>query len=275
MLQEHIVYIILRKRGGGDRTIFHPSKFTKSLQYAIIETILRELPVHRSAAGYIRGIKSPLLRNAERHSKFRYSVRIDFEDFFPSICPNDLIDIVKSSEKFKDISGEDEQFLTKSLFVRYPTGHIGLAIGAPSSPIISNIIMFSLDEKISKLAISTSMDSVYTRYADDIVFSTNDSGACRRFLDGVDDLVKNIKSPNLKINTKKTVLTSRGTKRVITGLYICPNGEVSIGRKNKRYVRKLLLEFKNKRLDTERTKYLSGYLSFILTLSPTSTIDLL
>jgi len=258
----------IKKKKGGNRTIFHPSKLTKSLQYAIIEIVLRELPVHQSAAGYIRGIKSPLFRNATKHARFRYSVRIDFEDFFPSLCPNDLIKIVKSFGKFKDISKDDEEFLTKSLFAKYPKGQIGLPIGAPSSPIISNIVMFSLDEKINKLAISTSVDSVYTRYADDLVFSSNEKGACKEFYDAVIILINNTKSPNLKINKEKTVFTSRGIKRVITGLYVCPDGGVSIGRNNKRYIRKLLLLLKHGELDKKTAKYLSGYLSFILDVEP-------
>ena len=258
----------IKKKKGGNRIIFHPSKLTKSLQYAIIETILRELPVHQSAAGYIRGIKSPLLRNAEKHAKFRYSVRIDFEDFFPSLCPDDLIKKVKAFDKFKDMSIGDEEFLTKSLFVRYHTGRIGLPIGAPSSPIISNIVMSSLGNEVNKLANFTSIESIYTRYADDLIFSSNEKGACKKFYDCVVNLINNTKSPNLKVNTKKTIFTSRGTKRVITGLYISPVGNVSIGRKNNRYIRKLLFDLKSGGLDKKTKRYLSGYLSFILDVEP-------
>jgi nucleoid DNA-binding protein len=151
------------KKKGGYRSIFHPSKATKSVQYAIIQTVLRDLQIHDCAVGYIKGLKSPLLQNAKKHSKFRYSVRIDFEDFFPSIRPRDLINILKSTEKFADIDPGDQEFLARSLFVRYSGGNVGLAIGAPSSPSVCNVVLHSLDEKINRLAISTSTDSVYTR----------------------------------------------------------------------------------------------------------------
>ena len=128
--------------------------------------------------------------------------------------------------------------------------------------------MFPLDEKMARLTMSISPDSIYTRYADDIVFSSNEKGACKKFYQGLKKILKNTKSPNLKVNTIKTVFTSRGTKRVITGLHICPDGRVSIGRRNKRYIKKLIYDFKGNSLDSNQRKYLSGYLSFILDVEP-------
>jgi RNA-directed DNA polymerase len=256
------------KKKGGFRSIFHPSKVTKSLQYAIIETVLREFPIHDCAMGYVRGLKSPLLQNAKKHAGFRYSLHVDFEDFFPSIGPSDLVATLRTHVRFEGIDAEDQGFLGRCLFVKYPGGNLGLAIGAPSSPSVSNIVMHSLDEQINELAKSTSSESQYTRYADDIVFSTNKRGACERFFVKFAKLIDNTASPSLKINASKTVYTSRGTKRVITGLHVCPNGATSIGRYNKRYIRKLLFEYKNNRLAVDGEKYLRGYLSFILDVEP-------
>jgi len=260
-------YYISKKRGG-KRTIFHPSKQTKTLQYAFIETMLSKLPVHQASAAYVRGVKSPLLTNAAKHSKYPYSVRIDFKDFFPSIVPEDLLKIINDAGTFGKIAGEEYDFISRSLFVKYSGGNFGLAIGAPSSPIISNIVMFSYDEKISALAMSVFPESIYTRYADDIFFSSNKIGACKEFEIKLKKIIQSIKSPNLKINSEKTIFTSRGTKRVVTGLYICPDGQVSIGRKNKRYIKKLIFDFKNNKLDNKEKGYLSGYLSFILDVEP-------
>lgn len=256
------------KKKGGQRAIFHPSKRTKSLQYAFIETILSRLPVHESAAAYIKGLKSPLLVNARKHAYFSYTIRVDFKDFFPCICPADLIKCLLKSDEFGEISDEDQKFLSRSLFVRYQDARIGLGIGAPSSPIISNIVMFSLDERMARLAMSLSPDSIYSRYADDIVYSSNKKGACKEFYQELEEILKNVKSPNLKVNARKTVLTSRGTKRVITGLHICPDRSVSLGRRNKRYIKKLIYDFKSNNLDSNRRSYLSGYLSFILDVEP-------
>jgi len=252
------------KKNGGKRAIFHPSKLTKALQYAFIETVLSDLPVHNSAAAYVRGVKSPLLVNAEKHSPYPYSLRIDFTDFFPSIVPPDLIKIVRNAEKYKNITEEDEELMENALFVRSAGGQVGLAIGAPSSPLISNIVMYSIDEELIKLASTISPNSVYTRYADDIVFSTAQKGGCNLFYSECQKIIERIKSPKLSINFKKTIFSSKGSRRVITGLYVCPNGDISIGRENKRYIRKLLFDFKNGALPEDKRKYLSGYLSYIL-----------
>lgn len=269
-LNAHKIYrrYYIPKKKGGEREIFHPSKQTKSLQYAIIETILAKLPIHQASAAYIRGVKSPLLVNAKKHSNFAFSVRVDFENFFPSIAPEDLLKILKDSNAFSKISGDDSKFISRSLFIRYSSGLHGLAIGAPSSPIVSNAVMFSLDENISKLAMSISAESIYTRYADDVFFSTNKQGACKEFVGKLKLLLHSTESPDLRINKSKTRFTSRGSKRVVTGLYICPDGGVSIGRKNKRYIRKLLYDLKMNRLGDKEKSYLQGYLSFILDVEP-------
>jgi len=260
-------YFIPKKRGG-QRIIFHPSKSTKALQYGLIETILNRLPVHQCAAAYVGGRKSPLLVNAEKHSRYSYTVRIDFKDFFPSIGPRDLLKVLRESAQFGKINKQEEKFIKRSLFIKYRNGKLGLAIGAPSSPIISNIVMYSLDEEFQKLGMSVSTNSVYTRYADDIIFSTNKKGGCREFYKGFEEIIGRTNSPNLTINKQKTVFTSRGTKRVVTGLHICPDGQISIGRSNKRFIKKLIHDFRVNALDSEKRKYLSGYLSFILDVEP-------
>ena len=269
-LNAHKTYkrYFIPKKKGGQRAIFHPSKQTKALQYAFIETVLSKLPVHQASDAYIRGVKSPLLINVTKHSSYPYSVRIDFKDFFPSIVPSDLIKIINDAGILGKITAEDEEFISKPLFVKYPDGNIGLAVGAPSSPNISNIVMFSLDDKISTLAMSIYPESIYTRYADDIFFSSNKIGACKDFEIKIEAILKSIDSPNLKVNRKKTTFTSRGTKRVVTGLYICPDGQVSIGRRNKRYIKKLIFDSENNSISKEEKAYLSGYLSFILDVEP-------
>ena len=261
-------YLVPKKKGG-KRTIFHPSKKTKMLQYAVMEILLTTLPVHQAAVGYIRGIKSPLLKHARKHAGYPYSVRLDFRDFFPSIVPSDLINVIEESEGGTlMMESDDADFVGHTLFVRYPNGKEALAIGAPSSPLVSNGVMFSLDEKIMALAKTISSESVYTRYADDIYFSSSKRGACKEFAAKLQELLVGVESPKLQLNAEKTVFSSRATRRVVTGLYICPDGGISIGRKNKRYIRKLIFELGQNRLEEREKAYLSGYLSFILDVEP-------
>lgn len=255
------------KKKGGFRIIYHPSKLTKSLQYALISTVLKHLPIHKAAKAYRRGVKSPLLMNAKIHSKLPYSVRIDFKDFFPSIVPEDLFNSMQGINKFNNLTREEKEFLKNSLFIKGIKGRI-LAIGAPSSPIVSNIVMYKLDEEIQLLANTISTNSAYSRYADDIVFSSHNKGDCNNFYDQIKLKLQEVSSPKLSINEVKTIFTSRGSRRVITGLFICPNGNISIGRKNKKYIKKLLFDFKNNNLNNSNLKYLRGYVSYILDVEP-------
>lgn len=254
------------KKKTGLRTIHHPSKLTKSLQYALIEILLKELPVHDSAFAYRRNIKSPLLKNAELHAVYPYSVKVDFCDFFHSISSNDLLKRIHDCGI--KLSSSDNEFMEDCLFIRGQGGQKQLAIGAPSSPIISNIVMYDLDESIKRLANRISHRSPYSRYADDIVFSTNIRKACWVFYDALCELLDATESPNVRINEKKTVFASRASRRVITGLFIKPDGGVSLGRRNKRYIRKLIFDLKNNTIQPTDLAYLSGYLAFSLDVEP-------
>jgi RNA-directed DNA polymerase len=260
------MYTIPKKKGGV-RVIHHPSKQTKALQHALMETVLSRLPIHRCAFAYRRGVKSPLRRNAERHAPFSFTVRIDFKDFFPSIKPRDLFAVITRSG-LMNLEESEKQFLAGALFVKSKQGQVGLAVGAPSSPIISNVVMEDLDEKIEKMAKTISTNSAYTRYADDIVFSTNDKGACKKFYKKTKSLIGQTRSPNLTIKEDKTVYLSRGTRRAVTGMTITPDHHISLGRRNKRYIRKLIFDCKNKELDEKKMSYLQGFLAYILDVEP-------
>jgi len=131
---------------------------------------------------------------------------------------------------------------------------------------ISNAVMWSIDEVLSTFA--DSRKSVYSRYADDLVFSTNKKSVCKEFYKFVKKILKRVRHPSLCLNDEKTFFSSRGTRRVITGIYVTPEGGTSVGRKSKRYIRKLLFDFKNDNLSSKNLSYLQGYLAFILDVEP-------
>jgi RNA-directed DNA polymerase len=264
----------IKKKSGGKRTIYHPSKKTKSIQYALIETIFLKIPVHSSAAAYKRNLKSPLLENAKLHSPYPYSVRVDAKDFFPSIVPRDIISIVNTYMcagkifvgRNTDLNKKEEEFLKKVLFVFQPGKGLILGIGSPSSPIVSNIVMHEIDCVLWEYA--NKKGGAYSRYADDFIFSTNRKGECNSFVTKLDKVLKDTSSPSLTINGKKTLFMSRGTRKTITGLFVTPDGNITIGRKKKRYVKKLVFEFIQGNQNEESRKYLHGYLSYILDVDP-------
>lgn len=226
---------------------------------------LKNLPVHERAAGYRRDVKSPLLNNALAHAPLAYSVRVDFSDFFHSIKPGDLFHRIDATGIV--LSRTDKTFLEHCLFVSIG-GEKGLAIGAPSSPIISNIALYDIDEQLSTLGRGIVDDAVYTRYADDIIFSTNTKGTCAEFYKGLCLVIDEETSPRLRVNKAKTVFSSRASRRVVTGLVLEPNGSVSLGRSKKRFIKKLLCDLKYGQLSDRNRAYLGGYLAYVLDVEP-------
>ncbi|MCX6121993.1 MAG: retron St85 family RNA-directed DNA polymerase [Ignavibacteriales bacterium] len=257
----------IRKKRGGTRIIHHPSKQTKAIQHALMETVLSKLPIHECAYAYRREFRSPLRRNAEKHSLFSYSIRIDFKDFFPSIKPNDLFSVIDKNSSM-ELDTSNKECLTKALFVKSKDKKQGLAVGAPSSPLISNIVMYDLDQEIQKIAGSISRNNAYTRYADDLVFSTNNKGDCRKFYNKVKSLIKKTQSPRLIIKEDKTVYLSRGTRRMVTGITITPDQHISLGRRRKRYIKKLIFDYKNNKIEPKIKSYLEGFIAHILDVEP-------
>jgi len=263
-------YLVPKRNGTGMRAIFHPSKETKALQYALLETVLPTLPVHEAAAGYVRGRRSPLLRNARAHSTFRFTVRLDFRDFFPSIVPDDLLDRLVVLDEWSALDEDDRQFITDALFIEFRSKRF-LAIGAPSSPMISNAVMHGLDAHLE--AFASENNDVYTRYADDMLYSTNEKGQCRTFAERVATEISEMDSPHLLLNDEKTLYMSRGTRRAVTGLIVTPEGGVSVGRARKRYLRGLIYRYGKYlkgqgEFDEEGRDALRGLLAFVLDVEP-------
>jgi len=258
----------INKKNGGKRLIFHPSKETKILQYAIIEILLKHLPVHENAYAYKRGLSSPLKKNALQHAKNNYLLHIDFKDFFPSIVPEDLWRAIRQYDKELYFDAWDKTIIDKSLFLSH-NHKVFLSIGAPASPIISNIVMKEIDEQIFSICKRSDANSAYTRYADDLYISTNIKGKCNEIYDQIANLVELTNSPRLTINTQKTKYTSKKGKRLVTGLCITNEGRVVIPKITKEHIKEKLYQIKKgKEFDEKEIERIKGMLAFIKDIEP-------
>ncbi len=252
------------KASGGTRTIYHPCRQLKALQHAVQITLLNNLPISDLAHAYVHGLKSPLLVSASKHSNYRYTIRIDFTDFFPSICPDDLFNQLN---KYCDYSATDCNMLQQILFFFKQNKYL-LPIGAPSSPVISNIVMRDLDSELVRHAFLIDPGSGISRYADDVYFSTNTKGLCKKFFETVERILANTASPKLSINNQKTLFLSKGTKRLVNGLYITPNGNISVGKSRKTAIKSLIYKYSKRQLTVEEIKKAQGLLAFIQDCEP-------
>lgn len=248
------------KKNGALRSILHPAKELKTLQRTIHEDILNFLPVHKAAYAYRKGIG--LRDHASVHSSSRYILRMDFKNFFESISDKNIEDFFNENGVL--ISSDwnmDDTILLRNL-ICYKNS---LTIGSVTSPSISNIICNDLDLIIDRYCLSKGIK--YTRYADDLYFSTDKPNILREVEKHIYSIVKNLKRPDeLKINKSKTHHASKKNKMSVTGIILTNDGQVSIGRDQKRKIRSMIHQWDS--LDGKHRKYLVGYLSFCVSIEP-------
>ena len=257
------------KRTGGVRTIHHPARELKLIQGWLLENVLTGLPVHGAATAYRKG--SSIRRNAERHSTNNYLLRVDFQDFFPSLRGTDVLNVLRTNRQRLangDVTDADITFIRQIVCRRDPlTRTEFLTIGAPTSPHLSNAIMFDFDESWSLRA--RDWEVSYTRYADDLYFSTDRPGVLREVLERLRESLNSVASPALRINNQKTAFSSRKRRRLVAGLVLTSERRISIGRHKKRTLKSLVWKLKRGELQPEQVTSLRGWISYVHSVEPT------
>jgi RNA-directed DNA polymerase len=265
----------IAKRDGGRREIFHPRAELKLLQSWISRNIIERLPVHDAALAYRRGLS--IRDNALKHCKNNFLLKLDFENFFPSIRARDIAHLLLKNEDAwpKSIDREDVGLICRitcrqdvEFEADRPVAHVyALTIGAPSSPGIANAVMYEFDDMVGKLCLLHGV--TYTRYADDLYFSTNTPEVLASVELEVRKLVTELQQPKLKLNEAKTIRTSRKRRRISTGLVLTSDHKISIGRDKKRALRSLVFNFTTGKLLPEEISRLRGQLAYVKSVEPT------
>jgi retron-type reverse transcriptase len=252
------------KKSGGVRTIAQPAKETKYIQHWLMQTVFNKLPVHDSAAAYKAG--ASIKANAQAHAHNPYISKFDFEMFFSSITEANLKSHLArwlgSALSARDI-GKIARLACLS--PKDGTG-LCLSVGAPSSPVLSNSVMYEFDVKISEWCKAQGM--IYTRYADDLTFSTNRKEITVQLEPEIRRILQNLEYPTLRINDKKTIHLSKKNQRRITGIVINNKDEISIGRERKRAISSLIHRFSVGALPPEDIFNLQGLLGFAKDIEP-------
>lgn len=252
------------KRSGGQRIIAQPSRELKVLQRVIMEHWLAELPIHPSAMAYVTGRN--IVDNADAHRHGSAILKLDFQNYFPSIRASDWRTYIRNKRPEWD-KENDLNIMIKILFWGQKSSRPKcLSIGAPTSPIVSNIIMFELDELFDEQA--NKFNSVYTRYADDITISSDTVENLLEVEKFIRSTLRATSHPNLKINEKKRGIYTKGQRRLVTGLVLTPNGKISIGRDRKRKISSLIHKFSLNQLGMSDVGYLKGMIGFSIANEP-------
>ncbi len=258
------VYEIDKRKPGEKRVIAQPAREVKRLQYWVIANLLTKFPIHSAALAYRKG--KSILNNAHAHAKKRYLLKLDFKDFFHSIKASDFRQFVGEHEP-KDVDASDIDYLSRILFWKKTRdGELVLSIGAPSSPMLSNILLYEFDSKVNEYCKSERV--TYTRYADDLTFSTNRENVLKLVESEVDRMCRRLPYPKLNLNIEKTVHTSKAGSRRVTGLVLANDGSVSLGHERKRQLHAAVHQFTFGKLSAEEAQALAGMLAFVHSVEP-------
>lgn len=255
-------YTIPKRNGKGDRIISQPAREVKALQRVLIER-LRSLRIHDAAMAYRKGIS--IRANALKHAQNGPIRKYDFESFFPSIKGSDWEQYCLQNPVFSDPG--DIYRAANLFFHREKRTHVlRLAIGAPASPWLSNVLMYDFDDAVSR---AVAKDRVtYTRYADDLTFSAPRTGHLTVVDAIVRKAIRDIQFPRLKLNEGKTTVATKKYRRVVTGLILADDGEVSIGRDKKRLVRAQVHHALTIGAGLENADKLLGYIAHVRSVEP-------
>ena len=213
----------IKKKNGGAREILQPSKELKALQYWLIRNIFNEFPISQYTAAYEKGCS--IKKNAICHQQGKYILHTDIVHFFESITAKSLSDLFKRNrEVVKKLQVSNEEMSLIFDLVLYKGEH--LVVGSVASPMISNCIMYEFDLKLGELVRKENMK--YTRYADDIVISS-DQYIDHSILTNIDMLLSEY---GFIRNVEKTYYMSKNKRRQVTGIVIDNNdNSLSIGHK--------------------------------------------
>ena len=217
-LDRHYRKVSLPKKGGGTRTLLVPSPILKKIQRAIVEKLLVFRPVSHYAKAY--KLSASVKKNALPHVGKAKIVKLDILHFFDSILYSSVKDKAFPASLF------DEKIrVLLSMLCYYRDS---LPQGAPSSPIISNIVLFDFDEKIG--AYCRERTITYTRYCDDLTFSGNfDETELIGFVK------EELKSNGFFLNPRKTAIVPREKRQTVTGIVV--NEKLNVAKEYRRAIR--------------------------------------
>lgn len=170
------------------------------------------MELSESAKGFRKSIN--ILDNAIIHTNKKIVLNIDLKDFFPSIKYDQVFKVFYYAGYTKEVSHLLTKLCTNNENV--------LPQGAPTSPILSNIVCYKLDKRLS--ALSSKIGANYSRYADDITFSGNKNIVNFLFL-----IRKIINEERFIINEDKFRILYSNGKQTVTGLTV--NKKVSVDKK--------------------------------------------
>lgn len=233
----------IKKKSGELREILAPIKNLKLIHRCLNNIFKSIYNTQEQAYGFVEN--KSITDNASLHTGFNYVFNVDIKDFFPSIYFRRIKHMLELPPFNLKGVREPIAYLISNLC----TENGVLPQGAPTSPILTNIVCQKLDIKLAKLA--KSYKANYSRYADDITFSCNDYIFTKRFLFR---LKRILKDERFEINELKTRLHHKSFRQVVTGLTV--NEKINVSKRYKKSLRTIKHLYEKRGADAAMEYYL-------------------
>ncbi|MHC1944491.1 RNA-directed DNA polymerase [Bradyrhizobium sp. UFLA06-06] len=234
--EESYTHFRIRKRSGGHRLISIPEPSLMRVQRWIAAHILSKQSVHHCSFAFSPG--ASILKCASRHTGARWLIKMDVSAFFGSISEIQVYRVFQEIGYEPLVAFELARLTTHSPIgssryrlpswrarnhpspiTSYWNGAIGyLPQGAPTSPMLSNLVMRDADKQIE--AIAKSMNVRYTRYSDDLTFSTTGDFSRENGRILIRRVARTLRQIGLKENRSKTTIVPPGGRKVVLGLLV-------------------------------------------------------
>ena len=176
----------------------------------------RGIGASKYAMAFVKG--RSIANNARFHTGKKVVVVVDIKDFFGSITKEQV---------FYALQKEGISDIDAARIIEICTLDGSLPQGAPTSPLLSNIVFKKLDYRLAGLAgkwDKRKTGTAYSRYADDLTFSSNDVVFHRIFLSVVE---KFLDEEGFCINHDKTKIMRNGNRQMVTGVVVNQKTEYS------------------------------------------------
>ena len=259
--EEHYQKIQIPKRNGAWRTLYIPDSLLKYVQKQILHRVLARLPVSYCASAYKKDCS--LKENAAPHTGKSIVLKLDILDFFGNITYISVYQHAFPGELFPPP--------VRTLLAHLCCYRDFLPQGAPTSPYISNLVLFPFDRYMERWC--KNQNITYTRYCDDLTFSGSFEPEA---------VIRKVSSFLLRmgfeINPKKMKICPQGQRQIITGIVVNEKTQVpKTYRRNLRqeiyYIEKFGLSehLAHIHLDLTPEKYLEhlkGKLRYVLQINP-------
>ena len=275
----HYKRFLIPKKAGGTRLISAPMPRLKAAQHWILENVLSLVPLHEAAHGF-RTDRS-IVTNAKPHEGSTVVINLDLKDFFPNVTLPRVYGLFHSLGYSQSVATILSLLCTEppvqNAALDGETWHVATGVrhlpqGAPTSPTITNLLCRRLDARLTGIA--KKHGYTYTRYADDLTFSSKSADSRSSSRKVLWHVRKVVEEEGFIVHPEKVHTMGPGRRQEVTGLTV--NDTCAVPRQDLRAFRSLLHHLETKGPDhcswrgsTDRIlAKVDGYSSYLKMVDP-------